>query len=185
MNKAVTSKDDILRCGRKLISEGGIEILNMRDVAAECGVATGSVYNYFKSKAELVEAVVESVWMEILAPIDKLEADLGFTAFVKTVFEIIKEGDKHYGGFFYIHSATFASDERARGKELMGNCFEVLTEKFSEVLRNDENVNGSVFVNELSVKDFSGYVLTLLISELSKKKKDCGALIKMIEICIY
>lgn len=65
MNTVVTSKEDILKTSRELIQQKGLPAINIRSVAAACGVSVGSIYNYFDSKAALVSAVVESVWREI------------------------------------------------------------------------------------------------------------------------
>ena len=47
MNKVVTSKEEILAASRELVLEKGIMSLSMRSVAEACGVAVGSIYNYF------------------------------------------------------------------------------------------------------------------------------------------
>ena len=65
MNKAVTTKEEILKIGRELIRQQGWAAINIRAVAAACSVSVGSIYNYFTSKADLVGAIVESVWHEI------------------------------------------------------------------------------------------------------------------------
>ena len=51
MNKAVTSKEEILEVSRSIAASKGITAVNMRTVASECGIALGSLYNYFTSKA--------------------------------------------------------------------------------------------------------------------------------------
>ena len=65
MNTVVTSKEQILKASRELIRREGWSAVNIRSVAAGCGVSVGSIYNYFDSKADLIGAVVESVWCEI------------------------------------------------------------------------------------------------------------------------
>ena len=74
MNKAVTSKEEILEVSRSIAASKGITAVNMRTVASECGIALGSLYNYFTSKAELLSATVEAVWADIF-PIDKISKD--------------------------------------------------------------------------------------------------------------
>ena len=49
MNKAVTSREDILAVSREMAAENGMQAINMRNAAGRCGVAVGSVYNYFPS----------------------------------------------------------------------------------------------------------------------------------------
>ena len=62
MNPVVTSKEEILKTSRKLIQQQGWTAINIRSVAAACGVSVGSIYNYFDSKSALISAVVESIW---------------------------------------------------------------------------------------------------------------------------
>ena len=62
MNTSVTSRDAILSVSRQFITQNGFGSVNMRAIAAACGVSVGSVYNYFPSKGDLICAVVESVW---------------------------------------------------------------------------------------------------------------------------
>ena len=59
MNTVVTSREAILEECRKIVMEQGISAVNMRSVAAACGVAVGSIYNYFPSKTDLIGAAVE------------------------------------------------------------------------------------------------------------------------------
>ena len=65
MNTVVTSKDEILRASRELIRQRGWSAVSIRSVAAACGVSVGSIYNYFRSKSDLIGATVESLWCEI------------------------------------------------------------------------------------------------------------------------
>ena len=65
MNPMATSKEEILKTSRVLIQQNGWEAVNIRAVAAACGVSVGCIYNYFGSKTELVSAAVESIWSDI------------------------------------------------------------------------------------------------------------------------
>ena len=59
MNKVVTSKEEILQTSRKLIQKKGWAAVSIRSVASACNVSTGSIYNYFDSKTDLVGATIE------------------------------------------------------------------------------------------------------------------------------
>ena len=65
MNLTATSKEDILKASRALIQQNGWAAVNIRAVAAACGVSVGCIYNYFASKTDLVSATVESIWNDI------------------------------------------------------------------------------------------------------------------------
>ena len=66
MNPPNTSREEIMRVSRKIVSEKGLPALNMRALAKECGIALGTLYNYYSDKDELVVAAIESVWQDIL-----------------------------------------------------------------------------------------------------------------------
>ena len=65
MNPLATSKEDILAASRELIMENGWTALSIRAVASKCSVSAGTIYNYYKSKSDLLGATIESVWREI------------------------------------------------------------------------------------------------------------------------
>ena len=60
-------KDDsmrgvLLEHARKIADTQGIEAVNIRSIAKEAGIASGTVYNYFSNKDELLFALTEEYW---------------------------------------------------------------------------------------------------------------------------
>ena len=67
MPKIITDLEQTLRKeARQMILENGYEAFNMRAVAARCGVAVGTVYNYFSSKEVLAASVMLDDWKSAL-----------------------------------------------------------------------------------------------------------------------
>lgn len=56
---------------RKQIAQSGYSSLTIRSVAAGCGVGVGTVYNYFKSKDELLAAYMLEDWKICIHAIQK------------------------------------------------------------------------------------------------------------------
>ena len=115
MNKIVTSKEEILKTSRELIQEQGWSAVNIRSVAAACGVSVGSIYNYFDSKAALVGAAVESVWFEIFHRQDDEEIFQDTIACITWMYERMEYGSRQYPGFFTLHSLGFMQEEKSNG----------------------------------------------------------------------
>ncbi|WP_394205714.1 TetR/AcrR family transcriptional regulator [Shewanella waksmanii] len=61
--------DRILRAAEKIIASGGIQGLSMQQVAAEAGVAAGTIYRYFKDKNELILDLRRDVLAQVAAAI--------------------------------------------------------------------------------------------------------------------
>lgn len=185
MNKAVTSQEEILKISRNIVLKQGISSFSMRTVASQCGVAVGSIYNYFSSKSDLLSATIESVWEEIFEPFNRISQFTDFVHCVSCMFDIIKNGDERYPGFFTVHSLNFTTEDKDKGKATMENYFSVLECKLMEVLERDKHVKEEAFQTGLSKGKFVEYVFTLLLSILLKKEKDCHSLLEMIKNCIY
>jgi AcrR family transcriptional regulator len=89
---------EILEAAKKLFISQGYEKTQITDITNEMGVAHGLAYHYFKSKAEIFDAVVgemfEEYWVEImeianstsLNPLEKI--DLAFTRFKRQPFDL-------------------------------------------------------------------------------------------------
>ncbi len=64
---------EILRAARQLLEERGLEAMTMEEIAGVAGVAKGTLYLYFQSKDDLIEALIAQVGENIL---QDLEASL-------------------------------------------------------------------------------------------------------------
>lgn len=72
MPKTLTNvKEDIMAVTRQMIKESGYSELNIRNIAARCGVAVGTVYNYFSSKDEIITEILLTEWNLMLRRIDQ------------------------------------------------------------------------------------------------------------------
>ena len=58
-------------CERILLNDG-LEALTVEKIAKEASVAAGSIYNYFKNKDEIIEAVMENCFLELLGKIREI-----------------------------------------------------------------------------------------------------------------
>ena len=59
--RAIDKKAQILRAARSVVSDGGFAELQMNAVASAAGIAVGTIYRYFPSRAELCAAIVSTV----------------------------------------------------------------------------------------------------------------------------
>ena len=62
MNRRITTTDKILEQALIIAKREGIDKLSIRKLASACGIAIGSVYNYYPDKEALVTAVAEDFW---------------------------------------------------------------------------------------------------------------------------
>lgn len=63
--KPAISKDEILDVAYARAQSDGLSSLSIRSVARECGVAVGTLYNYFPDKASLVSEIILRFWQDV------------------------------------------------------------------------------------------------------------------------
>jgi AcrR family transcriptional regulator len=61
VKKAEIRRQEIVATARQLFQVNEYEQTTMQDVMGRLGIAKGTIYHYFKSKEELLEAVVENI----------------------------------------------------------------------------------------------------------------------------
>ena len=67
MPKIIKNPEDrILQAAGKRMLDKDLSSFSLRGVAAECGIAVGTIYNYFKDKESLMAAVMVQDWMDAL-----------------------------------------------------------------------------------------------------------------------
>lgn len=63
MPKIIASvREQLLRAARRQVETNGYAKMTVRSVAAECGIAVGTVYNYFPSKDMMVASFIVEDW---------------------------------------------------------------------------------------------------------------------------
>lgn len=71
VKKPEERRREIVSMSRNLFLKQGYESTTMQDVMTKLGIAKGTAYHYFKSKENLLEAVVEDMVGEYMAVVEK------------------------------------------------------------------------------------------------------------------
>lgn len=185
MNTVVTSKEEILKKSRELIQENGWASVNIRSVAAACGVSVGSIYNYFESKSALVSATVESVWEDIFRRPDDGSVFADTLSSVKWMFGQLEYGCERYPGFFTHHSLGFMQQDAADGKRQMRQAWQHILEELKAVLLRDPKVRADAFTGDLTADAFAQVLFSLMLSAAVRQDFDSSAVLEIVRRSIY
>lgn len=185
MNPMVTSKEKILAASKKLMLEQGWDAVNIRSVAAACGVSVGSIYNYYQSKADLVGAAVESVWREIFPISERELRSKSFLECIEWFFQSMEKGSRDYPGVFTLHSMGFLGGDKARGQQLMRAFWDHMKQTLYIVLVNDGNVCPGALQEPLTPETFIEIIFSLLISSMIKEEYDSAPVAELIRRSLY
>lgn len=145
MYPSVTSDKTILQASRTLLQEQGWTALNIRSVAAACGVSVGSIYNRFGSKSQLVAATVESIWQEIFCLPQEPGAFADLLSCVAWLFQRLEESRQTYPGFLSVHALCFSQEELDAGQRRMERSWAHIKQFLLAVLAQDPQVRPGTF----------------------------------------
>lgn len=185
MNKTITSADQILVVSRHVAATQGLTAINMRSIAELCGVAVGSVYNYFPSKSALVAATVESIWREIMQGVVFNPQENNFLAVLDQWFNLAKAGTQHFPGFFADHTTGFTSEEKPSGHQTMDQYFIHVHQQLKQILLQDPLVKPEVFDQDFTPDALISLVVVNIRHALQTNAPNCNTLLHLIKTTIY
>ena len=116
---------ELLKTARRQIAERGYAKTTIRSVAAECGIAVGTVYNYFPSKDILIATFVSEDWRACIAPIAEMTEDDAETH-LKRIYDAIRSFSDSYRALFSdsdaknAYYAAFSARHRQLREQLAG-----------------------------------------------------------------
>jgi len=185
MKPSATSKEEILAVCRDLIRQQSGTALNVREVAAACGISVGTVYNYFGSKAELVGAAVESVWFDIFRCSEDTAQFRTTQDCVRWLFDRLAYGNHRYPGFFSLHSVSFVSADKAQGKQRMQLAWQHIFTMLCTVLRQDPRIPAGTFDETFTPEQVADLLFSLMLAAQLRGNYDPAAALLLVERLLY
>ena len=185
MKPVITSQKAILDTCRNLVTTQGLSAINMRSVAKACGVAVGSLYNYFPSKDDLLRATIRSVWMDVFCvPRDSVPCE-SFLEYLQWMFSRMQWACTQYPGFLTLHAISFTETNRAQGRREMEQYFAHLKAGMLSVLAHDPKVRADAFGEALSREELVDLSFSTLVWLFLQEKSSCDAFLEVIQRAIY
>ena len=170
MKYNVITKEEIIEKCLVLIRNQGWQSFNIRKLAEECNISTGTVYNYFDSKTSLLVEVVENVWDEIFDHGD-LEFD-DILGYVDWIFSRIQYGNEKYSGFFRAHSSLFSDSEKNEAKIAMVRMWKKFRADLVVTLQKDRKVDLFSKQDQESVEKMINIILSMILASIVKQDYD-------------
>ena len=170
---------------RVLIQQNGWEAVNIRAVAAACGVSVGCIYNYFGSKTELVSAAVESIWSDIFHHPENEAVFQDTLSCIRWMYRQMEYGCQQYPGFFTHHALGFVQQDTAGGKQQMRQPWQHILDALCNVLRHDAKIRPGAFTEQFTPEQFAGILFSLMLSAVVQQSFDPSAVLEIVRRTIY
>lgn len=129
-----SAREKLIRCGRMLLLRDGYRSMRIQDLTAACGMASGTFYSYYKSKAELAVAIVQTDWDAMLARMDTaVSLQVTLHGQLSAVFETFRG----FSDIYFYNWIQFGADLSTAGyfKSIKSGCLGQLAERIGTLLQ--------------------------------------------------
>lgn len=185
MKHGQISRQQLLQAAKALVIEEGAEALNIRRLAAVCGVSVGSIYNYFPAKSDLVAAVVGDFWREAIHGLPWPNETMPFETFVTMLYERLSGYFQTFEQDWLVQLTAMNRQDRARSKQTEAQYFEHMRQGMLAVLSADETIDPSVWDDVLTPEALAEMVFEQLLAELRKEKPDINVLLAVLKRLLH
>ena len=185
MNPMATSKADILKTSRELIQQNGWAAVNIRAVAAACGVSVGCIYNYFGSKTELVSAAVESIWNDIFHHPEDEAVFQDTLSCIRWMYRQMEAGSREYPCFVALHSLGLAEQGKKENIRRMNETQKHIQASLVQVLKNDSRIRKDAFNEAFTPEVFGNVLFSLMLAALLREDYDPAPVLEVLRRTIY
>ena len=185
MPKQVIDRDKLVAQAYAIASHDGISALSVRKVAAACGIAVGSVYGYFPTKADLTAAVLTRFFDENLS--DELCAVRPaerFTSYVRRFREALCAARTDMSVDWFAEMRRLPSGEQEALEAVRAPMLTHIERGLARVLDADEAVDRCRLVGPMSAEALCRYVLRSIFASLMEGG-ECETLFALLDAALY
>ena len=186
MNKNVTSRQELIDAAMEISRTEGVHKVNIRNIAKKCSISVGVLYNYFPTKSDLIFAVVEGFWTDVLRTLTGMEPKTaGFTDFVASLYEIMNAHLNDFERDWLAQLETMDPEDKKRGRRLEEQCFQVLRNLLRDALDRDPSVSPDIWNADYTKEQFVEFVFHHLMSLLRSGADNCSFFTKTLQRILY
>ncbi len=118
-------KELIMETALELFAENGFHATSISQIAKKAGISKGLTYNYFESKNDILEELIQHGFDAIYADLDLNKEGIvtkeEFIHFIRHSFDLVRENTQHWKLFFSLmvqpHVAnTFTEEYKTKGE---------------------------------------------------------------------
>ena len=183
--KQVIDRDKLVAQAYAIASRDGISALSVRKVAAACGIAVGSVYGCFPTKADLTAAVLTRFFDENLSgELCAVRPGECFTSYVRRFREALCAARADMSVDWFAEMRRLPSGEQEALVAVRAPMLAHIERGLMRVLDADEAVDRSPLIGPLSAERLCRYVLRAVFASLTEGD-ECETLFALLDAALY
>ncbi|MBU5292461.1 TetR/AcrR family transcriptional regulator [Anaerosalibacter bizertensis] len=181
-NHTKNYKEIILSEAKDIAINQGISKVNIRSVAKNSGIATGTVYNYFPSKAALLIVIIEDFWQGAFAEIDwqGLE-DNDFYENLEQIYNILHSYLNKFKENWIEQLYLLKRDEKLLGKQKEIEYFGKIQNMIIRLMNMDDKLRNYQWTDTISKEKTAEFIFENMLNMLKKEEQDIEFFIEVLK----
>jgi AcrR family transcriptional regulator len=125
-------KSQILNAAENVFTKKGLDLARMDDIAEETGLSKGTLYLYFKSKDDLIIAILDRMFQGIFNQLERRLND--HTSATEAINQFTEEAIRDYKHMLRLMPVAYEFLAMAFRNKIVRQALKVYLEKFMDVL---------------------------------------------------
>ena len=185
MPKQVIDNNKLIDQAYSIAAHEGISALSVRKLAAACGIAVGSVYMYFPTKADLTAAVFTRFFGQALfEECCKVDGRGSFTDYVRKLRSALGAALGEMDVDWFAEMRSLPRSEHEALEAARGPMLAHMEQGLQYVLDADPAVVRSRLVGAMSPEKLCPFVLGTIFTSLMESS-DCETLFALLNTSLY
>lgn len=183
--KQVIDREKLVDEAYAIASREGVSALSVRKVAAACGIAVGSVYVYFPTKAELTAAVLKRFFAEtFFEEYCAVREGEGFTSYLRRFHDALSEAVAAMNVDWFAQMRRLPDSERCALEAARAPMMAHMEQGLRAVLDADDAVVRARLVGALRPESLCRFTLRNIFASLMEGA-DCEAFFALLDAALY
>lgn len=175
-------KEVILSKAKEIAINEGISKINIRTVAKNSGIAIGTVYNYFPSKADLLVAVIQNFWEGAFKDFDWISLrDNDFYENLEKIYSILYDYLHKFKENWLEQLALLKTQEKLIGRQKEDEYFQKMYGKIELLIDMDNNLQQYPWSETISKENMAEFIFENMLIMLKKEKEDMKFFIELLK----
>ncbi len=179
--KDETLRETLLDSARSIAASEGAEAINIRCLARHAGIATGTVYNYFASKEDVLLALTEEYWHETLKEMRDAILAERFSGQLQEILAFLRGRISGPAGG-YMRSLRGVE---AAGRERMGSMQALLQADIARRLREDPCIRPDAWSETFTREWYAAFALRNLLALLTASENEILFFLELVNRTLY
>lgn len=191
-SKPAISRETILSVAYERAQKDGMASLGIRTIANECGVAIGTIYNYFPDKASLVTEVVARFWRAAIEEAGVLSnaeessdgAEKSLLAYCRRLAEELSESLGHFQASWLREISTLDARSLERSRAAEEECFRGICAGIASHIKSDAAITPAA-CERFDADHLAEFIWKAMFGSIKAGDPACTTLFGLMEMALY